>query len=287
MTKWVNIGDVFGAGGGTADPETIRDTVGTALVAGTNMVVTVNDAGNTITIGTNATVNSSDATLLARGNHTGTQLASTISNFSEAVDDRVAALVVAGTGITATYDDTAGTLTLAATGGGGGGLDVEAAVDAIAAALVGSAPISVVYNDVAGTITISTSATVNATDAQLRDRSTHTGTMSADSLTDGTTKKAMTAAERTKLAGILATANVSEVNGYTGDVTLDASDVQAVPAATRNIANGFAGLDASGKILPAQQLHPIATGPDTDTPPNAVTAGAGALLFQYNAAGTI
>lgn len=35
----------------------------------------------------------------------------------EAVDDRVAALIVAGTGISKTYDDTANTLTLAATGG--------------------------------------------------------------------------------------------------------------------------------------------------------------------------
>lgn len=49
---------------------------------------------------------------LDRANHTGTQAASTISDFAEATDDRVAALVVAGVGITATYDDTAGSLTI-------------------------------------------------------------------------------------------------------------------------------------------------------------------------------
>jgi hypothetical protein len=39
----------------------------------------------------------------------------------EAVDDRVASLLVAGDNVTLTYDDTAGTLTIDAEGGGGGG----------------------------------------------------------------------------------------------------------------------------------------------------------------------
>lgn len=41
---------------------------------------------------------------------------------SERIDDRVAALLVAGTNIALTYDDTAGSLTIDASGGGGGGL---------------------------------------------------------------------------------------------------------------------------------------------------------------------
>jgi hypothetical protein len=48
-------------------------------------------------------------------------VAAEIGDFAEAVDDRVAALIVAGANITTTYDDAAGTLTLSATGGGGGG----------------------------------------------------------------------------------------------------------------------------------------------------------------------
>lgn len=55
----------------------------------------------------------------SRSNHTGTQAASTISDFSEAVDDRVSALLTAGTNVTLTYDDTANTLTVAASGGSG------------------------------------------------------------------------------------------------------------------------------------------------------------------------
>lgn len=40
--------------------------------------------------------------------------------FNEAVDDRVAQLLVAGTNITLTYNDGAGTLTIDASGSGGG-----------------------------------------------------------------------------------------------------------------------------------------------------------------------
>lgn len=43
------------------------------------------------------------------------------SSLSEAIDDRVAALLVAGTNITLTYSDPANTLTIDASGGGGSG----------------------------------------------------------------------------------------------------------------------------------------------------------------------
>ncbi len=50
---------------------------------------------------------------------------------------------------------------------------------------------------------------ITTSSAEDRDRANHTGTQSADTLTDGTTNKAFTAAERTKLGGIAvgATAN--------------------------------------------------------------------------------
>jgi hypothetical protein len=46
--------------------------------------------------------------------------ASEISDFAEAVDDEVASLLVAGANVTLTYNDATNTLTIAATGGGGG-----------------------------------------------------------------------------------------------------------------------------------------------------------------------
>ena len=47
-------------------------------------------------------------------------LSSQVIGLNEAIDDQVAALLVAGTGITLTYNDGAGTLTIASSGGLGG-----------------------------------------------------------------------------------------------------------------------------------------------------------------------
>jgi hypothetical protein len=58
-------------------------------------------------IGTPGVAGSND-----RSTHTGTQSASTIADFSEAVDDRVGALLVAGSNITLSYNDPANTLTI-------------------------------------------------------------------------------------------------------------------------------------------------------------------------------
>lgn len=64
------------------------------------------------------TVSSSGAvwTVDSGANHTHT--ASQVTDFSEAVDDRVSSLLVAGTNITLTYNDGANTLTVDAAGGG-------------------------------------------------------------------------------------------------------------------------------------------------------------------------
>jgi hypothetical protein len=134
-------------------------------------------------IATSATANSSDATLLARANHTGSQVSTTISDFAEAVDDRVAALLAAGTGATLTYNDGANTLTIAATGTS----DTEAIRDAIGLALVGTGVITVTVNDGADTITISSTATANSTDATLLARANHTGTQAQSTVTNLTT----------------------------------------------------------------------------------------------------
>lgn len=66
-------------------------------------------------IATAATANDTDANLKNRANHTGTQAASTISDFTEASQDVVGAMVAAAGG---SYDDAAGTITLP-----GGGSD--------------------------------------------------------------------------------------------------------------------------------------------------------------------
>lgn len=72
-----------------------------------------------------------------------TLVSTDVTNFAEAVDDRVAALLVAGANVTLTYNDTAGTLTISAVGGGGGAVDSvngQTGVVTLDAADVGARP---------------------------------------------------------------------------------------------------------------------------------------------------
>lgn len=108
-----NLGYTAAPTGGTVTSDTGTDATLT-LADGTNAGLMAPAQHTKLAgIATGATANSSDATLLDRANHTGTQVSSTISDFAEATDDRVAALLVAGAGITLTYNDGAGTLTIA------------------------------------------------------------------------------------------------------------------------------------------------------------------------------
>ena len=74
-------------------------------------------------IETGATANDTDANLKDRANHTGTQAASTISDFTSSSRAQVEAALTAGANITLTPSGTGATRTIAisaATGGGGG-----------------------------------------------------------------------------------------------------------------------------------------------------------------------
>ena len=131
---WVNAPDGGGTGGGATDLSvstnaftvTINSSTGldatiteaTALSAG---IMSQAQAAKLSGIASGATANSPDAVLLDRSNHTGTQLASTISDFAEAVEDTIGTKVVGGTAIGVTYNDVTGTTTIAYTGGSGGG----------------------------------------------------------------------------------------------------------------------------------------------------------------------
>ena len=75
-----------------------------AVISGsTSGIMTGTDKAKLDGIATGATANSSDATLLARANHTGTQTASTISDFSTAADARITLQKAAANGL-ATLD---------------------------------------------------------------------------------------------------------------------------------------------------------------------------------------
>lgn len=78
-----------------------------ALANGGTGATTASGARTNLGLGTMATESSSAYALVAH-----THTASQVTDFSEAVDDRVASLLVAGTNITLTYDDGANTLTI-------------------------------------------------------------------------------------------------------------------------------------------------------------------------------
>jgi hypothetical protein len=137
----------------------------------TNKAYTAVEKTKLAGVATGATANASDTSLRDRSTHTGTQTSASISDFVEAAQDAIGALLASGTQVSLTYNDAANSLVINATGA-----DAETMRDTIGAALVGVGAIVVTVNDAGDTISISTSATVNSTDAQLRDRSTHTGT---------------------------------------------------------------------------------------------------------------
>ena len=147
-------------------PENIRDTIGAALIAGTNVTITPNDAGDTITIssadttdpevvrdtmatalvaGANVTITPSDA-----GDTITIEAASAFTD-PEVVRDTMATALVAGSNVTITPNDAGDTITIAAT------VDQEIVRDTVAATLVAGANVTLTVDDVADTITIASS----------------------------------------------------------------------------------------------------------------------------------
>lgn len=168
--------------------EMAQDAVGTILVDSSTIDLTYNDGTPSITaavvagsignteLGTgldaskigSGGVSSAEFDFLAgvtsdiqtqfsgKANTVHTHVASDVTDFSEAVDDRVSALIVAGANVSATYNDPANTLTIAVSGVSLTGhthtsADItdfnEAAQDAIGAMLANTATINLTYTD--------------------------------------------------------------------------------------------------------------------------------------------
>ena len=212
-----------------------------------------------------ATANSSDAQLRDRSTHTGSQTAGTISDFSEAVDDRVASLLVAGTNVSLNYNDVANTLTINATGGGGGGsganlsttlsptdviVNSDTGTDATIPAADGTNAGVMLPAQVTKLAGIATGATVNDTDANLKNRANHTGTQLAATIsnfseaTDDRVASLLVAGTNVTLnyndAANTLTINSTAAGGGTGDVVGPASSVN-------NTIPRFSG--TTGKLL--------------------------------------
>jgi hypothetical protein len=84
---------------------------------------------------------------------------------------------------------------------------------------------------------IAAGATANSSDATLLARANHTGTQSADTLTNGTSNKVFTAAEQTKLAAISGTNTGDQTITLTGDVTGSGTGSFAATIANNAVTN--------------------------------------------------
>jgi hypothetical protein len=144
-------------------PSSVISDFNTAVdtrISSSSLVLTSDERTKLSGIATGATANETDANLKDRANHTGTQTASTISDFDTAVDARIDTSEGAGHGT--------GSVTL--------------------------------HNDVsdAGTSdertklsNIATGATANASDADLKDRANHTGTQTLSTISDAGTSASL------------------------------------------------------------------------------------------------
>ena len=227
-TVWTSLPYAGGAGGsganlgytastvnGTVTSDTGTDAVIPAVAANAGLMLPAHLTKLT-GIATGATVNSADATLLDRANHTGTQLAATISDFSAGV--AATSAVTANTAKTSNATHT-GDVT------GSGALTIaNAAVTNAKLAQIATATIKGRVTAATGNVedltaaqvrtllNVADGATVNSADATLLDRANHTGTQLAASISDLDTAIA---------ANTAVTANTAKVTNavHTGDVT--------------------------------------------------------------------
>ena len=213
-------------------------------------------------IATSATANATDAALRDRATHTGVQTTASITDLREYIEDTIGGMLRAvGADLDISYDDANSEITIDYTGVTN---DPESIRDAIGAAMVGLGNISVLVDDNADTITIITSATVNSTDAALRDRSTHTGTQLAATISnlaaaiDAAVGGRITAVEATLAAATAsATANTLAKRDTQGRIALSGQvsgehaarkDYVDGAGATANTADTIVRRDASGWI---------------------------------------
>jgi hypothetical protein len=173
--------------------------------------------------------------------------ATQVSDFSEAVDDRVANLLQAGTNITLSYNDVAGTLTINSSGGGGGALTAYDTVQEEGSALT----MRTVLNFVGAGITASDNLGSTRTDITLSSELNAIAGLSTTGLLARTASATYVPRTLTQSTDVL----ISNADGVAGNPTFSLSNttVTAGTYGTSNIIPQFT-VDAKGRITGVTQL---------------------------------
>ena len=140
-------GTVTPPGGGSSAVSSVAGRTG-------DVVLSSADLTDVDTLATDAELT---AGLAGKANTSHPHTSTNITDWAEAVQDTVVAMLVSGANVTLAYDDAAGKVIVTAAGG-----DAEVMRDTIGAALVGVGGVSIAINDAADTITLSISG-VNST----------------------------------------------------------------------------------------------------------------------------
>lgn len=170
---------------------------------------------------------------------------------AELIQDNIATFLQAGTNITLSYNDVANTLTINATGGGGAGVTnlsttvtattvvvvSDTGADATLVAATGSVAGLMLPAQVTKLAGVATGATANATDAQLRDRATHTGTQLSSTISDLNTRLGTTGN-----LGTLAQQHANAIAASGGAI-----DGTTIGSTTR-AAGSFTDIDSNGVL---------------------------------------
>jgi hypothetical protein len=139
------------------DAEQVRDIMAATLVAGDGIIITVNDADNTITISTRDAAAFPDCVMLSGDQQTwlgdGTELGAGGLDEQD-VKNIVASFIKAGSGITVSYDPVTNLFTVTNDAPGGGSISTEDVQDIVGALLEGANGVTVTYNDAGNTLVI-------------------------------------------------------------------------------------------------------------------------------------
>jgi hypothetical protein len=159
------------------------------------------------------------------------------------VQDTVGAFIIAGSGLTATYDDVGNTFTLNVSGSGP--TDPEVVRDTIGTALVAGTGVQILVNDPADTITISSSAVLPTRQVIAGTGLTGGGDLSADrtlAVVYGTTAGSAVQGNDTRVTA-------DQAAGVASIRTLGTAATQAAAGNHTHTATGISDSTAVGRSL--------------------------------------